>query len=283
MIQTALPYNENSLPAIVYIPDLPVGKPGTELEQTIRTRLQEAHRIQVARVQCLPDLGVAIVHLAEQEDKDYLVNNLQCVVLFPNNGIKVTFIEKLEVISYIVLDKNEAVSSIDTIARRWIELFPSNDRPQFETLSIKFPNIIKVTSFSLEELQAVAKFRVFQVDDQIARIYTHVDCSYLEELPRLQPKLDDDRIFCFIATQLHMSDRARTDKALCQEQANNLFQEIKSLPSSIRELKSQLYIQYDEQSSNAILLVSNSLHQWTLMKFICIDNLYPLLCKKSKF
>ncbi|CAF4534518.1 unnamed protein product, partial [Didymodactylos carnosus] len=180
-----------------------------------------------------------IVHLAKQEDKDYLVNKLQCVILFPNDGIQVTCTEQLEVTSYIVLDENQTVSSIDAIARRWIDLFPSTHRPQFQTLSIQFPNIIKVTSFSIEELQAVTKFRVFQIEDQVARIHTHVDCSYLEELPRSQPKLDENRIFCFIATQLNMSDRARIDKDLCQEQANTLFQQIQSLPLPLKQLKSQ--------------------------------------------
>ncbi|CAF1394255.1 unnamed protein product, partial [Didymodactylos carnosus] len=116
VVQTTLPYNENVLPAILYIPDLPVDKSDTDLEHAIR--LQDAHRIQVSKVQCFSNLGIAIVHLAKQEDKDYLVNKLQCVILFPNDGIEVTCTEQLEVTSYIALDENQTVSSIDTIARR---------------------------------------------------------------------------------------------------------------------------------------------------------------------
>ncbi|CAF1365670.1 unnamed protein product [Didymodactylos carnosus] len=139
-----------------------------------------------------------------------------------------------------------------------------NSSSAIQTLSIQFPNIIKVTSFSIEELQAVAKFRVFEVEDQVAYIHTHVDCSYLEELPRSQPKLDENRIFCFIATQLNMSDRARTDKDLSQEQANTLFQQIQSLSLPMKKLKSQFYIRYNEQSSNATILASNSLYQYNV-------------------
>ncbi len=216
-------------------------------------------------------MGVGIVHLAKQADKNHLVNKLQCIVIYPNDGIKVTCSEKLEVTSYIVLNKNQQLLSIDTIARRWIELFPSPHRPKFETLSIQFPHIIKVTSFSIEELQASAKFRVFQVEDQIAHIYTHVDCSYLEELPRSQPKLDENRIFCFIATQLDMSDGTRQNREICDEQANILFQQMQSLPLPMKELKSKIHIQYNEQSSNAVILASNSLHKWISMTFLNIN------------
>jgi len=216
-------------------------------------------------------LGVATIYLAKHEDKDHLIDKLQCIVLYPNNGIKITCIEKLEVTSYVVFDKNQKVLSIEKIAERWIDLFPSSHRPQFQTLSIQFPNIIKVTSFSIEELRAVAKFRVFEVEDHIAYIYTHVDCSYLEELPRSQPKLNENRLFCFIVTQLNMSDSARQNKNMCEEQANILFQQMQTLPLPMKELKSKLYIQYNEQSSNAIILASNSLHKWISMTFLNVN------------
>ena len=259
------------MPAIVYIPDLPVDKSATELEHVIKTRLQDAHRVPVSRVQCFPDLGVAIVHLVQQADKDHLVNKLQCIVIYPNDGIKITCSEKLEVISYIVLEKNQQVPSVDIIARRWTDLFPSPQHPQFQTLSIQFPNIIKVTSFSIDELQASAKHKVFVVEGQIAHIHTHVDCSYLEELPRTQPKLDENRIFCFIASQLNMSDGTRQNKEICDEEANTLFQEIQSPSQLMKELKSNFYIQYNEQSSNAIVLASSSLHKWISTTFLNIN------------
>jgi hypothetical protein len=261
----------DSLPVIVYIPDLPSDKSTNDLEQTIRLRLEDAHHIQVLKVKCFPTLGVGIVHLHQQKDKDYLVDKLQCFLLYPNDDIKITCTRELEITSYVVLEKKQTLPNIDTIARRWIELFPSPYRSQFQTLSIQFPNIIKVTSFSIEELQSVAKFGVFEIEGQIAHIYTHIDCSYLEELPTSQPKIDENRLFCFIATQLNMSGRTRTDKDMCQVQADNLFQQIQALPQAMKELKLKFYIQYNEQSSNALILASNSLHKWVSMKFININ------------
>ncbi len=85
--------DENSTPAIVYIPDLPADKTNTDLEQVIRSRLRDAHRIDVLKVQCFSHLGIAIVHLPKQKDKDYLINKLQCILLFSNDSIKVTFSE----------------------------------------------------------------------------------------------------------------------------------------------------------------------------------------------
>jgi uncharacterized protein (TIGR02452 family) len=224
-------------------------------------------------------LGVAIVHLIKQRDKDYLVNTLQCFLLFPNDSIKVTCVEKMKVISYIVFDKKQAVPSINAITQRWTDLFPSTYHPQFQTLSIQFPNIIKVISFSIEELQAVTKAEVMKVEDQVATILTHVDCSYIEDLPHSQLELDENRIFCFIATQLNMTDRARQNKEMCEEQANTLFQQMQSLPLSMKQLKSQFYIQYDKQSSNALILASNSLHKWISITFINING--QLIFKKS--
>ena len=178
----------------------------------------------------------------------------------------------MEVIAYIVLVKSERVPSIDIITQRWLELFPSTNRPQFETLSIQFPNIIKVTLSSIEELQMIDKFKVFHFENQIARIYTHVDCSFLEELPCSQPKLDENYIFCFIATQINMNNREHMNKDVCQQQAHTLFQKIQSLPSDMNELKLKFYIQYNETSSNAIVLASKSLYKWVSMKGININD-----------
>ncbi|CAF1394272.1 unnamed protein product [Didymodactylos carnosus] len=61
------------------------------------------------------------------------------------------------------------------------------------------------------------------------------------------------------------------DKDLCQEQANTLFQQIQSLPLPLKQLKLQIYIRYNEQPSNPIILTSNSLYRWVLMKFININ------------
>ncbi|CAF4033755.1 unnamed protein product [Rotaria sp. Silwood1] len=269
--QTAIDDNEDSSPAIIYIPDLPADKSDTDLEQAIRSRLQQLYDIQVSKVQCCSHLGVAVIHLHNHKNKTFLVDVLKSISLFPNDHINVTCADKLEVTSYIVLDQNPTPPNINIVAQQWIDLYPSPHRPQFQTLSIQFPNIIKVTSFSIEELQAVTKYRVFQVEDQLAHIYTNVDCSYLEELPYLQPKLDNNRLFCFIATQLKMSDRAYADKDTCQQQADTLFQQIQSLPPAMKELKLKFYIQYNEQSSNALILASNSLHKWISMKFININ------------
>ncbi|CAF1357620.1 unnamed protein product [Adineta steineri] len=271
LTETIIVDNENSVPSIVYIPDLPGDKTNTELEQAVRLRLKNVHRIEVSKVECFSDLGVGIVHLKNNKEKDYLVNNLQRFILFPNDNITVTCAEQLEVTCYIVLEIRKPLPSIDKISERWITLFPSLRRPEFQTLSIQFPNIIQVISFSIEELQSVAKVQVFSIEDQIAHIYTHVACSYLEELPRTQPKLDNNRLFCYIASQLNMSDRARTNNGMCQEQANTILQQIQSLPPNIKNLKSQFYIQYNEESSNAIILASNSLHKWLSMKFININ------------
>ncbi|CAF3408594.1 unnamed protein product [Rotaria sp. Silwood2] len=271
VVQTTISENKTSLPAIVYISDLPIDKPDTNLEQVIHSRLEVGYRIQISKVECFSKLGIAVINLVKQEDKDYLVNNLQRIVLYPNDNITVTCTEQLEVTSYILLDKNTTVPTIDAIARRWSDLSSSTDRPKFKNLSAQFPNIIQVTSFSIEAIQAITKFGVFQIEGQIAKVYTHVDCSYLEELPHLQPKLDENRIFCFIATQLNMNERARMDKDLCQKQANDLLQQIQSLHQPMKELKSQVYIQYNEQSSNAIILASNCLHKWVSMKFVNIN------------
>lgn len=263
---------EESLPGIVYITDLPSDKTSHELEEQIHGRLNRVHNINISRVQSFSELGVAIIHLLNQKDQTYLANTLQSFILFPNDNIKVTFTEQLEVITYLVFDTKSPVPSNDLIMKQWNDVFVSNHQPIFQILSIQFPNIIQVKIHSIEVLQAVAKHKVFAVEEQIARFYTHVDCSYLEELPHSQPKLDENRIFCFIATQIAMSDRERMDKNLCMERANNLSQEMQSLPIPLKQLKSKLYIQYNEQLSTAVILASNSLHRWLSMPFLHIND-----------
>lgn len=223
------------------------------------------------KIQSFANLGVATVCLTRKADKDYLINSLQSFVLFPQDNIKVMCKEHIEVTVYLVFDKGSTPPGIQTITQRWNELFASTQHPKFQILSIQFPNIMKLILFSIEEVQNVSKLRVFEVDDQIARFHIHVDCSYLEELPRSQPKLDDNRLFCYIATQISMFDRMRTDKNTCQEQADYLFRQLSSLPPQIKELKSKLYIQYNEQLSIAVILASNSLHKWVSTTFLNIN------------
>ncbi|CAF3934269.1 unnamed protein product [Rotaria sordida] len=161
----------------------------------------------------------------------------------------------------------------NTIAQRWMEVFQSNCSPNFEVLSMQFSNIIKVTIFSIKEAQAALQQRIISINDEfIGKIFLRADCSYLEEIPRSKPKITSERLFCYIVTQLEMSDRLRTDRNYCQEKADALFQQLSSLPPEMKRLKSLFHIQYNEESSNAVIIASSTVYQWLAMKFVNIQN-----------
>src|ERR1700734_3574961 len=105
--------------------------------------LELKHKQKILDVKCNTQLGVGIVYLNNDEDKHNLIKIIEKILIEPTSNTTVSFVNKLELISYIVIDtkdmKNLPLSN--DLCQQWIQLYKANSQPKCEKLSVQFPNI----------------------------------------------------------------------------------------------------------------------------------------------
>ena len=121
-----------------------------------------------------------------------------------------------------------------------MQLYQVNSEPRCETISPQFPNIFRIITTSLHELLKAIPKKEFSINTQIATVYFHADCCFFEELPR--------------ATNL---DRLRDA--------------IKRQISEKYITHDSIYIQYNKDAANAVVLTCNEYRIWSLHNSILLD------------
>ena len=213
-----------------------------ELEEKIQQCLERKHKQPVIRVQCHTTIGIGIVHVDTQEEKDSLVNNIEKMIIDASNDITVSFTDQLELTSYVVIQAKDDkdLPSIEDLSRRWAELHPDHPPPEFEKLSAQFPNIFRVVMHSLDELLACMSTTAFKMGDHIATVFFRGNCCFLEDLPR--------------TTNL---DRLR----------DAILRDIddKQVPSD------SIHVEYNKDAANAVVLTSNRARAWRSRNSLTLD------------
>ncbi|CAF1619718.1 unnamed protein product, partial [Didymodactylos carnosus] len=154
---------------IVYIPDLPDSGSDLELENTIGYRLQTVHGIRLERIQIISDIGVGILYLKTLEDKLKFIQNIEALAL--SKSTTITFNEDIELVSYMVFDikhrqeQDQDLPTAEEVRERWSTLLNSKRPPKCKIVSMQFPNIIKVKSYSIDDLLTAARFGGFRIND----------------------------------------------------------------------------------------------------------------------
>ena len=240
---------------IVYIIDLPTNMDDdAQLERCIRNRLERMTNLKPQHIKCHSLLGVGVMHVDSEEDRNQCINDIENIVLDPGGDKAIiSFVAELELVSYVMLEvsqdeKDVVFPTSDDISRRWIELFRGERPSVCEQLTVPFSNIYKVFSNSLEELLEAVKNPDFQIKQKIARIYANADCSFLEDLPR---SVTEDQL------------REAIGKAIKQ--------------SSISS--SSVYIHLDKQSRSACILAASIARVWSTKNNLLIDD--KLIFKKN--
>jgi uncharacterized protein (TIGR02452 family) len=230
-------------PIVVYVLDLPVNieNPRT-LEDMIRQCLEERHRQKVRDVKCDTKLGIGTISLDQDEDKRYLTQKIQKILIEPSNNTTVSIVDQLELVSYVVIQSTEAkdLPTVDDLSRRWMQVYRTKSPPKCELLSVQFPNIFQLTTYSLDELMRALSTTEFSVNNQFAMVYFRADCSFLENLPR---STNVDRLKDAISQQI-------TDRY------------------TFKEL---MHIQYNKNAANAVVLTSGRARIWSLHQSLTLD------------
>ncbi|CAF1372368.1 unnamed protein product [Rotaria sordida] len=239
MASSVIPSTDQNLQ--IYIQDIQTNLPENDLEESIRYRIEKTLRIKIDNIKCYLKLGIVVIGLANEDDKMHLLENVVSMVLDPESNTIVKFSDKIELDSYVVVDRNiSAELSADDVALRYMQSYRrSNPRP-CKLISVQFPNIFEISIPTLDELAKVANSPDFKIDDVFATIYPRCDYSFLEDLPS---NISEQKLSTAILTQI---GETKLDPTL-------------------------FYVQYDKETSNAIVLLTKSNKKWAVQSFITIN------------
>ncbi|CAF4396915.1 unnamed protein product, partial [Didymodactylos carnosus] len=144
-------------------------------------------------------------------------------------------------------DKN--LPSPEDVAQRWVKLYKVSRPLICEPLSVQFPNIFRMVSDSLDELIKAMTVKEFSISGQIATVYFRADCCFFEDLAR---NTNADRLRHAITNQLSQKNIS----------------------------KASLYIQYNKEAANAVILTSGRARKWALFDSIDLDG--RIIIKKNR-
>ncbi|CAF0936839.1 unnamed protein product [Rotaria sordida] len=242
------PSPTESKSAIVYITDLAfINKNDFELADLIRHRINAMLRIKLIGIQCYSKLGVGFIRVEKNEIKEYLINDVGWIGLDSKDGSsKIIFSEKLELISYIVLELTNEKDAAnlpkpDEVIARWIEVSKGEKPHSCDQVNIQFPNIYRIVVTSLDESILTVQHEDFAIKNQIARIYLGADCSYFEDLPR---SITENQIREAICKQIGLENIS---------------------PLS-------LHIELNKQANNACVIACDTARKWAKKSSLDLEN-----------
>lgn len=232
---------------IVYITDLPSDmQDNYTLETLVCSRIEDILQVKPKKVKCYSNLGIGVMYVTDDQMKDRLLNKTGPIALDRKEGkYFITFVETIELISYIVLDitnelKDEALPTTNEISHRWIELHKGEKPLSCNIVNAQFPNIYCVVSSALDELITISYNDAFSIKRFLGHIYYCADCSFFEDLPRTIKK---HHLKEAIGAAIGQSD----------------------LPST------SLCIRINRPSATACVISANVARLWSTKSFITID------------
>ncbi|CAF1169317.1 unnamed protein product [Adineta steineri] len=237
---------------VVYVPDLPATISDSKLLETdIAKFLDIKHKLKVKSISCNIQFGVGIVHLQSKEDKDNLIQKIKWIPIDNMPNTTVSFTAELELISYVVIESSEAKTfpTAENLSQRWVQVYQINAPLQCKTLSDRFRNIFRLVTNSFEELMRATSNKTFFIDNLLATVYFRADCCFFEDLP------------------------AMTD-------SNPLKAAIINQITTMKVLKTSLYIQYNKTEANAVVLSCQQARIWSF--FDSIDLAGCKIMKKDR-
>ncbi|CAF3383056.1 unnamed protein product [Rotaria socialis] len=246
---------EASQSEIVYISNLPIDiDDNIKLENRIRHRIEKSLKLKLRDIKCYTKLGVGFICVDNREIKYELINDIGNIVLDPGIGkIVISFVEELELTSYIVLKviegKQDTLPTVNEVSDRCINIFKLEKSLLCEKLNIQFPNIYKIVFTSLDEIIRAMHSPDLAINGRFAQIYFCADCSYFEDVPRFVTE-------------------AKLQTAIEQE--------IRQLNASL----SCIWVQLNKQTNNACILLTGVARHWSTVSYLPIND--RVLLKKTK-
>ena len=233
----------------VYVPELPADIEGNALEEKIQTRI-ESVRVKVEDVKCYLQLGVAVVKLINEEDKKYLVKDVESLVLQKELGINISLVDDIELDSFIVIDRTlKKMPSTDEVAQNLAQAYGTSKVRLCEIVSDQFRNVFRIFFKKFDELIHVTNKPDFSIAGVRATVYPRADCNFLEDLPQ---STNEEKIRSALAKQISEAQLAITS----------------------------FYVQHNSQTGTAVVIARKSIKKWSKAGFLTIEG--RDISKKSK-
>ncbi|CAF0980329.1 unnamed protein product, partial [Adineta ricciae] len=224
----------------VYAPDVPADIPNNDVEQMLQNRIERIGRMKIKNVKYYSKLCIAVIRMMNEDDKIHLISNVQSAILDSQRGTSIFFTDQLELDAFIVLDRNASkFLSCEQVTSRLKGIFKINEIV-CELISDQFPNVFHITLNSLDDLVKVANTREIQIDNIVVTIYPRAECTFLEDLP---PYITNAKLL----------------SAISSESGG------KELPTT------SLYVQYNNDTGNAIVLTAKFIKTWSIENVVTID------------
>ncbi|UJR12850.1 hypothetical protein I4U23_017024 [Adineta vaga] len=231
---------------IVYVPEIPSNiENKAEFERNIYQNLKQIVNIHSDDFQSFPNLGFGIIYVTNNEIKRQLVDKVQKMELqMGKESITISFSETLELVLYVVLDvkDQENISRLPTIEEmsKWIKSYIGEKPQSCVQLDAQFSNIYRLI-FEFSEIFLSNIFDSLNIKGISVQIYISANCSFLEDVPESITKKHIQR-----AIELSINEQ-------------NL--------SPIH-----LYIQINEQTRNACIIVTGDARKWIRQSHLSMSN-----------
>ncbi|CAF1645686.1 unnamed protein product, partial [Adineta ricciae] len=237
---------------IVYIPDLPTRFSEDDLKEVIKKRLSVSANMEVVEVICYPKLGIGMIQTENSQDKEKLIADIQSLALGKKYNVSISFVDKLELDSYVVFDENiSSIPKTDEAAQQFKKSYKTQAAPECKPIAAPFPNIFHIVLETPDELVKVANSPEFTTKNGIsAVVYPNAECCFFEDLPS---NVNSDKLASAVASQTGVN----------------------VLPPT------SFHVQYCQSSNSAVVIAVKSESKWIADKYLNING--QNLPKKKDF
>ncbi|CAF1680377.1 unnamed protein product, partial [Adineta ricciae] len=226
---------------LVYALDVPADIPNNDVGQMLQNRIERIGRMKIKNVKYYSKLCIAVIQMMNEDDKIHLISNMQSAILDSQRGTSIFFTDQLELDAFIVLDRNASkFPSSEQVTFRLKGIFKITNEIVCELISDQFPNVFHITLNSLDDLVKVANIREIQIDNIVVTIYPRAECTFLEDLP---PYITDAKLLSAISSESGGKELSTTS----------------------------LYVQYNNDTGNAIVLTAKFIKTWSIENVVTID------------
>ena len=248
------PTSENKVPSVlisqpseprtqyrVFIPNLPMLGSDDALKEILRQRLKSLNLSGSYEIRCYSSIGIAMIDVRTKHEHDHLIEKVRSIVFDPQKDLIVHFVGDFQSDSYLVLPENQKEKiSTDDLLDRWRTVSNVSTLLSCNMISIDYPNIFKLTFPNFSEFLRTLHSDSFTFKNQIVRIYHRTSASFFDDLP---PNITQNDIVTAIHTQLNR-------------------------PSN----PPPIYVQFHPKTSTAVVIVSDSIVEWSQTKQIFLNN-----------
>ena len=240
---------KKSIPVYITITGLPsdYDDDDKKIEDHIRQRIKNGHRIDVIKVKYYSQLGVGVVYVQSDDDKEQLINEVVRMIWKPKQDqCFVSFESTAEFASYLVFDvsddkNDDNLPTADDVKRQWMKVYKTDKPRDCTQLNSQFPNIYHIVTTSLEELAVNIDKQDIMIKGYDVKVYFCGSCSFFEDIPS---SVTSKQLISIITKAIQPAEFSSTS----------------------------FHVQLNPKTSTACVIATDAVRQWSSLSFILLNN-----------